>query len=440
MISIDFPCNCIAERTYIVEWIFGEVFGLEYRLMANEEVEGRWVLGNDSVPGKKIEFPDVFFSQARGDWLGRDTLPEMPLRQCQGLPALYGNEQEIDVLGSLFFLLSRYEESVIEERDEHDRVPSSATILGREGLLHRALGNEYIEAFWGVMQKVWPGLRRRSRSFRVMPSHDMDSPSKSWKTWRRTLRASFHRLRKGHLREGGHLLWQRLFGQRFYSWRDDPWDTVSWLLEVSEAEGWKSTFYYIPEQTHPYRDPGMPIDHGHVIDQWNRIAAVGHQLGVHPGYETYDHPERIASSVRRLRHQMGRLGIEQDAIGGRQHYLRWQSPTTARAYEAAGLAHDASIGFADTAGFRAGICYEYPFYDVVKRRPLTLRERPLVLMDVSLIRQGYMGLGLGAEGYDYAHALKQECRRFGGDFSVLWHNENLEDEESREFYTQLLKS
>ncbi len=40
----------------------------------------------------------------------------------------------------------------------------------------------------------------------------------------------------------------------------------------------------------------------------------------------------------------------------------------------------------------------------------------------------------------YAHALKQECRRFGGDFSVLWHNNNLEDEESREFYTQLLKS
>ena len=183
----------------------------------------------------------------------------------------------------------------------------------------------------------------------------------------------------------------------------------------------------------------MPLDHPHVVDQWRRISSGGQSLGVHPGYETYDQPERVASATRLVRQQMEKLGIEQEELGGRQHYLRWETAGTARAYEEAGLSHDATLGFADHAGFRAGICYEYPWYDVQERRPLSLRERPLVLMDVTLTRPGYMDLGAG-ESFDYAVALKSECRKYGGDFSVLWHNNVLQEETERELYQQLLRA
>lgn len=38
------------------------------------------------------------------------------------------------------------------------------------------------------------------------------------------------------------------------------------------------------------------------------------------------------------------------------------------------------------AGFRCGICYEYPFFDVCKREKLNLKIRPLIVMEAALIR------------------------------------------------------
>ena len=431
------PDSCHNERRYIVTWLFEEVLGWQVDCRAEERDDQQFEVEGENG---SLNLPDSFFGMAEDRWLSRKTMPQEPLVETQGLPALYGSGATIDVLGSLFFLLSRYEEAVEAKRDDHSRFPSQASVLGRAGLLHRAIGNEYIECFWEAMNRSWPGITRRERTFRVVPSHDVDCPSKFWKTWRRTFRAVFHRLRTGRLREGARHLWDRLGYQRWHRWEDDPWDTISWLLETSEGAGWQSTFYYISEQTHPIRDPGMPIEHGHVVDQWQRIAATGHKLGVHPGYGTFNRPDLVASAAGALRSQMEKLEIRQDDLGGRQHYLRWESPLTARAYEAAGLSHDASMGFPEQAGFRAGVCYEYPWYDVQERRALGLRERPLILMDVTLSRPDYMGLGLGEKGYHYARDLKDQCRRFRGDFSVLWHNSHLETEEDRDFYRQLLSA
>ena len=44
-----------------------------------------------------------------------------------------GAAMTVDVLGSIFFLLTRYEEIVIGTRDRHGRFPASASIAGREG-------------------------------------------------------------------------------------------------------------------------------------------------------------------------------------------------------------------------------------------------------------------------------------------------------------------
>ena len=60
-------------------------------------------------------------------------------------------------------------------------------------------------------------------------------------------------------------------------------------------------------------------------------------------------------------------GICQDVWGGRQHYLRWEAPTTWRAWEEAGLDYDSTLTFADHAGFRCGVCFEYPVYDILLR-------------------------------------------------------------------------
>lgn len=430
------PDSCPRERRYLVGWLVEEVFGWELRCETEErtdqsiEVEGR---------EGALAIPDSFFSRAAENWLGADTLPSEPLpKDEEGTPMLYSDDGVLDVVGSLFFLLSRYEEAAVEVRDEHDRFPSEASVLRREGLLSRAIGNEYIEALWADMLRRWPDLKRRERSFRMRPSHDIDHPSKYWGRWREVLRAAGHKMRTGRIGEGTAQVWHRLGYDRWIKWQDDPYETVTWLIETSEKLGLQNTFYFIPFRTDATRDPAMPLTHPHVEDQWKRIAGAGHDLGVHPGYGSYDRADLLVRSAEKIRTQLARLGIEQEEIGGRQHFLRWRTPITARGYESAGLSHDSSMGFADHAGFRCGVCYEFPWYDVVERRPMKLRERPLVLMEVTMLRNEYMGLGLGAEGFDYAKSLKDECRRYQGDFSLLWHNNELETEEARDFYAQLL--
>jgi hypothetical protein len=200
----------------------------------------------------------------------------------------------------------------------------------------------------------------------------------------------------------------------------------------------KSAFYYIPQQTHPELDPADYLEYPHVMAQWKMILARSHEIGVHPGYETCQSSEAIAVAANRIRQALNKLGYDDDMIGGRQHFLRWSTPETSRYWEKAGLSYDSTLGYADQPGFRCGVCYEYPLYDVVERRPLNLRERPLIVMDCTVVDDQYMGLGLGQEAYDKIVFLKETCRKYNGDVTILWHNQRFAHRGERELYTSIL--
>jgi hypothetical protein len=160
---------------------------------------------------------------------------------------------------------------------------------------------------------------------------------------------------------------------------------------------------------------------------------------MHPGYATFDDPDRMRGGVLKMRRQLTRLGIHQDALGGRQHYLRWKTPTTAQALEAAEIDYDSTLGFADHAGFRCGVCYEFSMYDIVERKPLKLKQRPLIAMDCSIIDERYMGLGAGAVAFDCLQKLKSTCQSYRGDFVILWHNTRFLDGDEMSLYRRILE-
>src|SRR5439155_12994697 len=127
--------------------------------------------------------------------------------------------------------------------------------------------------------------------------------------------------------------------------------------------------------------------------------------------------------------------IEQDDWGGRQHYLRWDASATWRNYEAAGLGYDSTLTFHDGAGFRSGTSHEYRAFDLAGRRPLRLRERPVIAMDATL--KGYMQLG-DDEIVPRVTTLAERCRRYCGTMSLLWHNHNLAASGDRRLYGALI--
>lgn len=77
----------------------------------------------------------------------------------------------------------------------------------------------------------------------------------------------------------------------------------------------------------------------------------------------------MARSVATLRRGRAEEGIDQPVLGDRQHFLRWETSTTARLWDANGLDYDSTLSCADRPGFRCGTCREYPLYDLHERRP-----------------------------------------------------------------------
>lgn len=111
---------------------------------------------------------------------------------------------------------------------------------------------------------------------------------------------------------------------------------------------------------------------------------------------------------------------------------------TANNLAAANLDYDTSLGYADRPGFRCGTSFEYPMFDLEHGRKLKLRQRPLVLMECSVIDNAYMGLGYTEEALAYMTLIKDRCFLFGGDFTLLWHNSHLGNIEDKRFYLELL--
>ena len=218
------------------------------------------------------------------------------------------------------------------------------------------------------------------------------------------------------------LAWRNLHGQ----WRArrgdhslDPHRAgLAHIMDVNERAGRAVAFYFIPENPDPRLDNRVSLDDPR-LRALREIHARGHEIGIHPGYQTYRHPEALARSVATLRRVLAEEGIDQPRLGGRQHFLRWETPTTARLWDDQGLDYDSTLSFADRPGFRCGTCREYPLYDLHQRRPLRLREPPLIVMECSVIAERYLGLGYSDQALALMQGYRDTCHRFGGDFTLL---------------------
>ena len=346
---------------------------------------------------------------------------------------------DLDVFGSAFFMLSRYEEAVLTDRDIHDRFPAAASIAYKAGFLERPIIDEYGEILWSAIHRVWPGTRRRRRQSRTLVSHDVDKPSlHSFHSLRRMLRISASDLLKRHdLRRAIHGPWIWANSRRKLH-PDDPYNTFEWIMDISERYGLTSAFYFICGRTHPTLDALYEIEHPAIRALMRQIRERGHELGLHASYNSYQNPDVVAAEAARMKQVCEEEGIEQSSWGGRMHYLRWETPTTLYGWERANMTYDSTLGYADRAGFRCGTCQEYPAFDPVRRVALNLLVRPLIAMESTIMAEKYMGMGDSSAAFNEFVKLKSACRIVGGNFTLLWHNSSFGGPRAKSLYESVI--
>jgi hypothetical protein len=440
-ILVRHPPGYEPERQYAYEVVLREFLGVDVALVCEDRHDVELTLAGDSTRGR-VTVTDSLFATPPHVWLTAASLPTEPLARCRGddpsqpLPVLYGTPTHdgIDVFGSIFFLLTRYEELVADVQDAHERFPANASIAMREGFLERPLANEYAELLWSRLIAVWPRLPRRKRTYALLLSHDVDFP-----LYRAPVQEARNVARLDLTREHAPLLAIRRVANALVPnvipKALDLNNTFDWVMSAAEDLGLRTAFYFIAGRSAGPIDGSYEIDDPWIVRLLARIHARGHEIGFHGSYNTFLQPDRTRSEVDRLRRACAAAGIDEPVRGGRQHYLRWRNPVTWQNWEDAGLEYDSTLAFADHVGFRSGTCYEHPVFNLQTRTSLRLRERPLVVMDASLLE--YQQIDLGAAPDEIAR-LARTVRRYNGQMTLLWHNDRLLSHRSRRAYRRSL--
>lgn len=392
------------------------------------------------------DFPCSQWDAAQAGWVSilGDPLP-VPCVSELPEPLIEQKENHFvinyDVLGLTYWMLNRIEEIGRTDLDNHDRFPATASHAYKYGYLERPIVDEWLHILGQVIQKTWPELKIKKHQFNMKVSHDVDAPSRygfsSAKGMVRSMAGDILKRRDFKSALTGPLI--RLNSRKRLH-PTDSLNTFDWIMDQSEKNNLVSAFYFICGRTDENKDADYEPEHPAIRELMRCIHARGHEIGLHPSYNSFQSPEIVKAEAKRLRAVMHSEKIVQEEFGGRMHYLRWEHPTTLQAWNDAGMTYDSTLSYADLPGFRCGTCFEYTGFNPDTQEILDLRIRPLVVMDCTVVSQQYLGLGFTQGSINKILELKNICRKVDGCFTFLWHNSFFSGENSYYVYEKVLSS
>ncbi len=373
--------------------------------------------------------------------LQKNSIPA-PNQQALTFPLIFKIKSnyiiDYDIFGLTYWILTRQEEIGQTDLDEHGRFPATTSHAYKHNYLERPIVDEWLHILGQVIERTWPQIELKQHQFNIKVSHDVDAPSRyGYCSPKRFIRAVGADIVKRHAIKDVVFAPSIYFNTTDALHPKDPYNTFDWIMDVSEENGFTSAFYFICDGDAP-QDADYRPEHPAIRKLMRQIHERGHEIGLHPSYNTYRKPQSIVSESQRLRRICAEEKINQDVWGGRMHFLRWEQPTTLYGWEQAEMNYDSSLGYADRPGFRCGTCFEYPAFDPVKQRMLNLRIRPLIAMECSIIAKRYMGCGHGEKALSTFLDLKKTCQKVKGSFTLLWHNSHLTTQQDKILYQKVI--
>ena len=342
--------------TYIIEF-----------LLYGDKEAAKWV-GYTADPTEAKNYKIVITPNGH---LGKDII----------LPDLNSPLSQTDIIYNTFFFLSRAEELINLQRDEHGRFAARYSILGQHNRLQIPLVDEYSRFLLKALDLPIPP----NTFSQITLTHDIDTIA-----YYRHLRGAIG----GVLRHSAQDVWA--------SWQDihnDPAYTFPWLIQQDRKVPYAQVIYFV-KHTHGrgYDYPQYNLNGKDWEYTQQLLLQSGATLGTHTSYYGY---------------QGGTNPV-------RSHYLNC-SIDTLRSLVKAGITDDYSMGFADQAGFRLQTTRPVRWIDPQSYTLTPLTLHPLTVMDCTLSNANYMNLSED-EAYFFCQRLFDKVRQNNGELVLLWHN------------------
>ncbi|HET6558480.1 MAG TPA: polysaccharide deacetylase family protein [Prolixibacteraceae bacterium] len=344
------------------------------------------------------------------------TVHEIEIVEYGGMQLFFPSSADsflpFDPFAFAFYIVSRYEEYLSENTDEHERFTDSENILVRHNLHHKPIVD--MMAYWVAEQlkAQFPEFKVPSRSFQFVTSIDIDN---AWAFKNKSPMISFGAI----LKAIGNGRWEEL-RQRFdvfVGLRKDPYDTYKYILETYKGL-LNHVLFFILVGNRDQFDKNVSFKNKRFRQLIANLASVC-EVGIHPSYASNSKPWLFDTEKQRLEDI-----ILKPVTKSRQHFLKLKLPQTYQQLIKLGIVEDYTMGFASLAGFRAGICTPFYFFDLSRNRRTDLMIQPFQVMDVTL--KNYLQLDPD-EAWQQIELLMNEVKKVNGTFISLWHNESLKE-------------
>ncbi len=317
-----------------------------------------------------------------------------------------------DPFAITFYLVSRYEEYLSESTDEHERFTDSENILVRHGLHQKPVVDSM--AYW-IAEKLsvqFPEFKIHKRIFQFATSIDIDN---AWAFKNKSILVSCGAILKAVFQGHWDELKQRLIV--FLGLRKDPYDTYKYILETYAGLLNHILFFILIGDRNQY-DKSISFKNKRFRQLIVNLSSVC-EVGIHPSYASNSKPWLFETEKERLEEI-----VLQPVTSSRQHFLKIKMPQTYQQLLKSGITDDYTMGFASLAGFRAGTCTAFYFFDLSRNQSTELLIHPFQAMDVTM--KNYLRLD-NEEAGRLIEKMMIEVKKVNGTFISLWHNESLKD-------------
>jgi len=400
---------------YIFNFIFREILICDFEFTSIAEDFKKSSLPKISY-GKEPLGDELFFCCSV--LLTQHKIEAVDIKQTifgdQNVPFAVDNSTlPFDIFAASFYFLSRYEEYLPFQADEHQRFPAALSLQYQLDLLSTPVIDNWAMVLKNILAKKFPTLKFGRKKFCFVPTIDVDRAyhfrASGWiKNTIRVIKAatSLNTSKIIDIVSTG-------LG------KNDPFDTFGYLTEIHEQYRLKPIFFFLlAKKGHEEFDQNInPEDEAfkNLISEISKTA----QIGIHPSYASNAETKKISEELLSLEE------ITQKKIDvSRQHFLKLNLPHTYLQLIKAGINHDYSMGYATTVGFRAGTCTPFFWYDLQLEKQSHLKIHPFALMDVTL--QQYLKLS-PSEAIVQIETLLNNVKLVNGTFYSLWHNEALSE-------------
>lgn len=418
---------------YIADFFGKEITGRSFELTTDKESYLKSAAEKINYSPERISANEFWLKPH--SLLFEDSIKEQ-IVQCHevnGQKAFFKTEGDFpfDIFAASFYLLSRYEEYLLHQKDMYGRYAHENSVAFKEGFLDKPLINFWLENFKESLIGKYPGsgIRHPASRFTFLPTYDIDIAwSYKHKGWWRSFGVLLQSLLNGN--------WQQLKERRnvVKGKQKDPYDSYGWLNQLHEKHKLKPYYFFMVAAKKGKYDKNISPNQK-ALQELIRDHFIRYPVGIHPSWRSGDDHSLLKKEIDLLR-----IITSSKVSSSRQHYIRFELPETFRRLIKNNIQFDFSMGYGSINGFRASVASAFYWYDLEKETQTELMLFPFCYMEAnSFYEQKYTAQQALDEMRHYYNVVKS----VNGTFIMIWHNQFLGTDKLfegwKEVYEQFIK-